>query len=51
MVADGSHIIPRGKTIEVSFKLDHVHLFDTSTAGSLLLQQKAPIVAKILSAA
>ncbi len=51
VVADGSHIIPRGKTIEVSFKLDHVHLFDTSTAGSLLLQQKAPIVAKILSAA
>jgi lactose/L-arabinose transport system ATP-binding protein len=51
VVADGSHIIPRGKTIEVSFKLDHVHLFDTSTAGSLLQQQKAPIVAKILSAA
>lgn len=51
VVADGSHIIPRGKTIEVSFKLGHVHLFDTSTAGSLLLQQKAPIVAKILSAA
>lgn len=51
VVADGSHIIPRGKTIEVSFKLDHVHLFDTSTTGSLLQQQKAPIVAKILSAA
>ena len=51
VVADGNHIIPRGKTIEVSFKLGHVHLFDTSTAGSLLLQQKAPIVAKILSAA
>ena len=51
VVADGSHIIPRGKTIEVSFKLDHVHLFDASTAGSLLQQQKAPIVAKILSAA
>jgi len=51
VVADGSHIIPRGKTIEVSFKLEHVHLFDTSTAGSLLQQQKAPIVAKILSAA
>ncbi len=51
VVADGSHIIPRGKTIDVSFKLDHVHLFDTSTAGSLLQQQKAPIVAKILSAA
>nr|WP_321270717.1 sn-glycerol-3-phosphate ABC transporter ATP-binding protein UgpC [uncultured Tolumonas sp.] len=51
VVTDGSHIIPRGKTIEVSFKLEHVHLFDTSTAGSLLQQQKAPIVAKILSAA
>ncbi len=51
VVTDGSHLIPRGKTIEVSFKLDHVHLFDTSTAGSLLQQQKAPIVAKILSAA
>ena len=51
VVADGSHIIPRGKTIDVSFKLEHVHLFDTSTAGSLLQQQKAPIVAKILSAA
>ncbi|WP_316678201.1 sn-glycerol-3-phosphate ABC transporter ATP-binding protein UgpC [uncultured Tolumonas sp.] len=51
VVTDGSHIIPRGKTIDVSFKLEHVHLFDTSTAGSLLQQQKAPIVAKILSAA
>nr|WP_321237871.1 sn-glycerol-3-phosphate ABC transporter ATP-binding protein UgpC [uncultured Tolumonas sp.] len=51
VVTDGSHIIPRGKTIDVSFKLEHAHLFDTSTAGSLLQQQKAPIVAKILSAA
>jgi lactose/L-arabinose transport system ATP-binding protein len=51
VVTDGSHIIPRGKTINVSFKLEHVHLFDTSNAGSLLMQQKAPIVAKILSAA
>ena len=51
VVTDGSHIIPRGKTIDVSFNLEHVHLFDTSTAGSLLQQQKAPIVAKILSAA
>ena len=51
VVTDGSHIIPRGKTITASFKLEHVHLFDTNTATSLLQQQKAPVVAKILSAA
>jgi ABC-type sugar transport systems, ATPase components len=51
VVTDGSHLIPRGKTIKASFKLEHVHLFDTDTASSLLQQQKAPIVAKILSAA
>ena len=51
VVTDGSHIIPRGKTITASFNLEHVHLFDTNTATSLLQQQKAPVVAKILSAA
>lgn len=51
VVTDGSHIIPRGKTITASFKLEHIHLFDTNTATSLLQQQKAPVVAKILSAA
>ncbi len=49
VVTDGGHIIPRGKTMPVSFQLEHVHLFDTKTGLSLLQQKKSPQVAKMLA--
>ena len=51
VVTDGSHVIPRGKAIQVSFKLEQVHLFDLADGRSLLQQQKQPQVAKILAVA
>ena len=49
VVTDGGHIIPRGKTMPVSFQLEHVHLFDTKTGVSLLQQKKSPQVEKMLA--
>ena len=49
VVTDGGHIIPRGKTMPVSFQLEHVHLFDTQTGVSLLQQKKSPQVEKMLA--
>ncbi len=49
VVTDGEHIIPRGKTMLVSFQLEHVHLFDTKTGVSLLQQNKLPKVERMLA--
>jgi multiple sugar transport system ATP-binding protein/lactose/L-arabinose transport system ATP-binding protein len=49
VVTDGGHIIPRGKTMPVSFQLEHVHLFDTKTGVSLLQQKKLPKVERMLA--
>ncbi len=51
VVTDGSHVIPRGKGMQVSFKLEHVHLFDVADGRSLLQQQKQPRVTQILAVA
>jgi len=51
IVTDGSHIIPRGKTIQAGFNLADIHLFDTDSAKSLLQKQKEPKVSAILAVA
>lgn len=51
IVTDGSHIIPRGKTIQAGFNLTDIHLFDTDSAKSLLQKQKEPKVNAILAVA
>ncbi|MGR7922403.1 ABC transporter ATP-binding protein [Zobellella denitrificans] len=52
VVTDGGHLIRRGSSIQAGFRLEHLHLFDTSEGCcSLLQQQKAPRVARILAAA
>ena len=50
VVTDGGHIIPKGKNMQVSFNLEHVHLFDTQTGGSLLQHQKSSRFNEMLAA-
>ncbi|WP_024872999.1 ABC transporter ATP-binding protein [Tolumonas lignilytica] len=49
VVTDGRHIIPRGKTMQVSFSMEHIHLFDTKSGVSLLQQQKRARVEQLLA--
>jgi ABC-type sugar transport systems, ATPase components len=49
VVTDGGHIIPRGKTMQVSFSMEHIHLFDTKSGVSLLQQQKRARVEQLLA--
>lgn len=49
LVTDGSHLIPRGKTLTAGFSLQHVHLFETASGKSLLVQQKEARVSELLS--